>query len=114
LFKGRPYPSAKGKHFLALRDPNCVWFTVTSADEKHATVKTKHREAGLLEYTYTIERAQRAGYLTGGNKHNWQTMPQEMLEARAKSKGADRWYPGSTFGMPTVEEIQDGEESEDE
>ncbi len=110
LVKGRPFPSAKGKHYLALRDPNCVWFTVTSADDKHATVKTKHREAGILEYTYTIERAQRAGYLTGSNKHNWAAMTQEMLEARAKSKGADRWYPGSTFGMPSAEEVQDREE----
>lgn len=114
LVKGRPYPSAKGKQYLASRDPDCEWIMITESDEKHATIKTKHRKAGLLEYTYTIERAQRAGYLTGGNKHNWATITQEMLEARAKSKGSDLWYPGSTFGMPSVEDIQDREGSDDE
>jgi 5'-3' exonuclease len=113
LVKDRVYPSAKAKHFLATRDPDCEWFMVVSADERHATVKCKHAKAGLLEYTYTIDRAQRAGYLSGGNKHNWISIPQEMLEARAKSKAADRWFPGSTLGMPSVEEIQDGEGGDD-
>jgi len=113
IVKDRPYPKAKGLRYLAERDPNCEWIQVVSADDRHATIKTKHRKAGLLEYTYTIERAQRAGYLTGPNKHNWNTITQEMLEARATSKGVNRWYSGATFGMPSAEEVMDREESDE-
>jgi hypothetical protein len=67
-----------------------------------------------LEYTYTIERARKAGYLTGGNKHNWTTITQEMLEARAVSKAVNRWYSGATLGMKSYEEAQDIEAAEGE
>jgi DNA polymerase-1 len=109
VVKDRPYPSAKGLMALAERDPNCEWIMVTSADDTHATVKTKHRKAGLLEYTYTAERARKAGYFTGGNKHNWNTITQEMLESRASSKAVNRWYRSATFGMHSYEEAIDTE-----
>ncbi len=115
IVQGKPFPKAKALKMLAERDPQCAWIMVTSADDKHCTVKTEHRKAGLLEYTYTIERARTAGFLTGGNKHNWTAIPQEMLEARATSKAVNRWYPGSTFGMSSAEEMQDAiEENEHE
>lgn len=104
----RPFAKAVMLKALAERDPNCEWIMVTSADAKHATIKTKHRKLPeVLEYTYTIERAAAAGYLTGKNADNWKTKTQEMLEARATSKGVRRWYPGATFGMHAVEEAND-------
>jgi 5'-3' exonuclease len=113
IVKDRPFPKAKGLRFLAERDPNCEWIQITDADENGATIETKHRKAGMLKYTYTIDRARKAGYLTGPNKHNWNTLTQEMLEARATSKAVNRWYSGSTFGMTSAEEMQDREASEE-
>ena len=109
IVKDKPFPKAKGLRFLAERDPNCEWIQITHADDKSATIETKHRKAGMLKYTYTIERARKAGYLTGPNKHNWNTLTQEMLEARTTSKAVNRWYSGSTFGMTSAEEMQDRE-----
>jgi 5'-3' exonuclease len=103
----RPFAKAVMLKALAERDPNCNWLMVTSADDKHATIKTVHKLAGPLEYTYTIERAVQAGYLTGKNAENWRTKTQEMLEARATSKAVRRWYPGATFGMHSMEEAGD-------
>ncbi len=104
----RPFAKAVMLKALAERDPNCEWIMITSADDKQATIKTKHRKISeVLEYTYTIERAAKAGYLTGKNAENWKTKTQEMLEARATSKAVRRWYPGATFGMHSVEEAGD-------
>jgi 5'-3' exonuclease len=114
IVQNKPYPKAKALKMLAERDPMCEWIMVTSADDKHCTIKTKHRRAGELEYTYTIERAERAGFLRGGNKGNWLSIPQEMLEARATSKAVNRWYPGSTFGMSSAEEMLDQQGAEEQ
>lgn len=107
IVQGRPFAKAVMLKALAEKDPNCEWILITSADAKQATIKTQHKKAGLLEYTYTIERAAAAGYLTGKNADNWKTKTQEMLEARATSKAVRRWYPGATFGMHSIEEAGD-------
>ena len=107
IVDGKPFPKATTLRALAERHPDCEWLMVVSADEKQATVKTKHRKAGELTYQYTIERAEKAGYLTGKNKHNWLGKTQEMLEARATSKAVRRWYPGSVLGMHAAEEAHD-------
>ena len=103
----RPFMKAVTILARAQKHPDSEWMFVTSAVEKLATIKTKHRRAGDLEYQYTIERAAKAGYLTGKNKFNWETKTQEMLEARAISKGVRRWYPGVCFGMHAFEEAND-------
>ena len=108
IVQGRPFAKAVMLKALAEKDPNCEWIMITSADATQATIKTKHRQIPeVLEYQYTIERARAAGYLTGNNRANWETKPQEMLEARATSKAVRRWYPGATFGMHSVEEAHD-------
>jgi 5'-3' exonuclease len=107
IVQDRPFPKAVWILARGQRHPDCEWLMVTSADAKHAVLSTQHRKAGRLDYEYTIERAALAGYLTGKNRHNWETKPQEMLEARAISKGVRRWYPGATFGMHSFEEEQD-------
>ena len=107
IVQDRPFPKAVWILARGQRHPDCEWLMVTDADDKRAVLSTMHRKAGRLDYTYTIERAAQAGYLTGKNRHNWETKPQEMLEARAISKGVRRWYPGATFGMHSFEEEQD-------
>lgn len=108
IVQGRPFAKATTLKSLAEKHPDCEWIMVTSADDKHATIKTKHRKIPeVLEYTYTLDRAEKAGYLAGQNKHNWQTKTQEMLEARATSKGVRRWYPGAILGMHAQEEALD-------
>lgn len=109
IVKNKPYPKAHFLQAMAERDPNCEWIMITSADDTHATIETVHKKAGHLKFTYTIEMARKAGHLTGSNRANWEKIPRNMLEARAKSTGSNRWYPGSTFGMPSVEEMQDSE-----
>jgi 5'-3' exonuclease len=104
----RPFAKAVMLKALAERDPNCEWLMVTSADDKQCTIETKHRKIDkVLSYTYTIQRAEQAGYLSGKNRENWITKTQEMLESRATSKAVRRWYPGATFGMHSVEESGD-------
>lgn len=108
IVNNRPFAKATTLKALAERDPNCEWLMVTSADDQQATVETKHRKIDkVLTYTYTIDRAEKAGYLTGKNRENWITKTQEMLEARATSKAVRRWYPGSTLGMISTEEAAD-------
>lgn len=109
IVKNKPYPKAHFLQAMAERDPNCEWIMITSADETHATIETVHKKAGHLKFTYTIDMARKAGHLTGSNRANWEKIPRNMCEARAKSAGSNRWYPGSTFGMPSVEEMQDSE-----
>jgi 5'-3' exonuclease len=109
IVQGRPFAKATTLKALAERDPNCEWIMITHADENSATIKTKHRRIPeILEYTYTRDRAEQAGYFTGQNKHNWITKTQEMLEARVTSKAVRRWYPGCVLGMHSEEEAQDG------
>jgi 5'-3' exonuclease len=107
IVDGKPFPKATTLRALAERHPDCEWLMVVSADETQATVKTKHRKAGELTYQYTIERAEKAGYLTGKNKHNWIGKTQEMLEARATSKAVRRWYPGAILGLHSEDEARD-------
>lgn len=107
IVNDKPFMKATALQALASRDPDCVWIMITSSDGKHAVCKSQHRSAGLLEYTYTIERAALAKLTTGNNRHNWETKPQEMLEARAKSKASRLWYPSATFGMHSQEEALD-------
>lgn len=108
IVNSRPYAKATMLKALAERDPNCEWIMVTSADDKQATIETKHRKIDkVLSYQYTIERAAKAGLLTGNNRHNWEKIPQEMCEARATAKAVRRWYPSCTFGMTSAEEAGD-------
>lgn len=115
IVKNRPWPKAVMLKALAEKDHNCEWMQITSADAEHATIKTMHRKAGLLEYTYTAKRAQQAGYFSGPNAENWKTKTQEMLEARAMSKAAKRWYSGATMGLHSAEEMaEESGEHDDE
>lgn len=107
IINSRPFLSANLMRALAERHEDCEWIMVVSADSEKAVAKTKHRKAGELEYVYTRERAEQAGYFTGGNKQNWIQKTQEMLEARCISKAVRRWYPSSVLGMHAVEEAND-------
>lgn len=104
IVKDRPFPKATTLQALAERHPMCVWILVTESDSEHATCKSVHREAGPLSYNYTIDDARREGLTTGSNRHNWETKPRNMLEARAKSRAARLWYPGAVMGLHSFEE----------
>lgn len=109
LYNNKPLLKAVTYKALAERHPDCVWIVIVSADDTQATMKTNHRELGILEYQYTADRARKAGYFTGGNKENWNNKTQEMLEARATTKSIRRWYAGVMIGQRSYEEEQDGE-----
>lgn len=107
LYNNKPLLKAVTYKALAEQHPDCDWIVITDADDTQATIKTKHRKIGEMSYTYTAERARKAGYFTGGNKDNWNNKTQEMLEARATTKAIRRWYAGVIVGRRSLEEEQD-------
>jgi 5'-3' exonuclease len=107
IISDKPFLSANLMRALAEAHQDCEWIMIVQADDEKATAKTRHRKAGDLEYVYTRERAEQAGYFTGGNKANWIQKTQEMLEARCISKAVRRWYPSSVMGMHSEDEGRD-------
>ena len=110
IVKDRPFPKAKWLLARMQQHPDCEWCLITYADEKSATIKTKHKRfPDVLEFTYTIEMATAAGHTTGANKHNWEKNRRSMLRARAISGGHGDWYPGAAFGMHPEEVERDSD-----
>ncbi len=105
IVEGKPYPSAKLVRGLVQRHRDCEYLVCTHADENSATWATKHRVLGELQpYTYTLERARKAGMFDGKNKHNWTTKTQEMIEKTACVKACWRWYAYALMGLPQDDE----------
>ncbi len=106
IVQDKPFASANLLRSLAESDPNCEYFVCVESDDQKATWETKHRKFPTpMRYTYTRERAQQAGMFNGGNKHNWLSKTQEMLEKTAGAKAARRWYPSRTLGLNCTEEM---------
>lgn len=72
--------------------------------DKICKLKFTKKDRKPFEYTYTIEEAQREGYLT---KDNWKKMPKLMLFERCSSRGIRAFDPRVVMGLYSVEEIVD-------
>lgn len=108
VVNNKPFPKAKWILSRMQNYPDLEWVIVAKADDKSATIRAKHRRIGeLLEYTYTIEDAQRAGLTTGKNRANWEKIPRNMLRARAISGACGDWCPGAVFALRSYEEALD-------
>jgi hypothetical protein len=106
--KDRPCPKAKWLLARMQKHPDCEWIVITHADEKSATIKSKHRAFDeVLSLTYTIERAIASGFLTGPNRHNWEKIPRNMLRARVITEAYGDWYPGAAFAFTSAEDMAD-------
>ncbi|WP_406083083.1 hypothetical protein OHA01_26245 [Micromonospora zamorensis] len=80
---------------------------IVESNDKHAVVTGRRKgEDEWQTSTWTIERAQQAGY--PAKNANWRTNPAAMLVARASTE-VSRWIASDAImGMPyTVEEIRD-------
>lgn len=109
IVKDKPFAGWQLIKSLAERHPDCEWLVCTHADDKSATWRTKHRVHGILEYTYTVERARKAG-LFRQNAENWEGKPQEMCTKTALSKGCWQWYTSALIGLPLSDEVDVAEE----
>jgi len=72
--------------------------------EQRVVCELSHPQGGILEVTWDMERAKKAG-LSG--KSNWVKYPIQMLSARCVAEGVRALYPACLSGMYTVEEVQD-------
>lgn len=80
---------------------------IVESDDRHAVVTGRRKgETEWQTSTWTIERAQQAGY--PAKNPNWRANPASMLVARASTE-VSRWIASDAImGMPyTVEELRD-------
>lgn len=113
VIEGKPTLSADLIRALAERDPNCEYFMLVSADDKHATWETRHKKHPRpTTFTYTIDQARLIpSYWVKdrwGKDGNWVTRPQEMLTKTAGSKLARLVFPQATLGLYCPEEMGNG------
>lgn len=77
-------------------------------DEKSCTIKFTRIERKLdkdyqpLQYTYTMDQAARAGYLS---KTNWKTSPKDMLYSRCLTGGGRKHMPEVFVGVMVAGEM---------
>lgn len=80
------------------------WKVVESTDKRCEIVFSRPGWESITSI-YTIEEARNAGLVRGGS--GWEKYPQDMLFARAGSRGIRRIAPDATFGMYSTEEMND-------
>ena len=82
-------------------------FKIVEADDVHCKVAGKRRDTGEKgDYTYTMEMAKKAGYVKPDS--NYETVPEDMMVARATAKLARRLFEDVIASCPyTTEELHD-------
>jgi hypothetical protein len=104
IINGRPGMYAKFKVALAQAKGHEIWTEVQS--DTVVTVSGRRRGSERVEsITITIEQAKTAGWFT--NK-NYEKTPGDMLWARCASRVADRVAGNDLFGIPSIEDLEDG------
>jgi len=104
VIAGRPALYAKVKLAITQARGHKVW----TEDETPTRVVVCGQRAGSAKVervTWTIERAQKAGYTRRNS--NYASSPQEMLWARAVSAICGRIASDALAGLATVEDMQD-------
>jgi 5'-3' exonuclease len=99
VVKDKPFCGWQLLKSLAERHPDCEWLMCSHSDEESATWRTKHRIHGILEYTYTYDRAVKAG-VVAQNRQNWEGKPTEMVCKTSLSKAVWLWYTSALIGLP--------------
>ena len=109
MIDGRPHPSAEwmvGKvfdagHVIAALEQSATACTVEGVRFRDGA------EVARMQFTFTIDMAQRAG-LAG--KSNWKNYPEAMLYWRAVAQLCRQFFPDMLRGLKyTPEELGDGE-----
>jgi hypothetical protein len=89
---GRIGQSAQLMQRRCLAHADCEQFDVAEADSKHAVVEYKRKGHPQRRVEFTIEQAKAAGLL-GKADSAWNNWTEDMLVARAISRGARRGFP---------------------
>lgn len=114
MVEGKPSASADLIRALVERDPNFEYLMPVEMSATRVVWEGKHkRQPKAVQYTYTIQDAEKAGLVRLGNyagKGNWYTRPQDMLVKTGGSKLARLLWPGATLGLYCPEEMGFGEE----
>jgi hypothetical protein len=109
VVNGMPSLYAKTKHSLCLARPDiCEEFRLLESSNEKATFRVKRKGEEPMDITFTIQDAQRAGYIDPKKPDSaWNCNPRRMLEARAKGHAADVKFPDLLNGLATREEMED-------
>lgn len=99
-------PALKGQAALARFQQSggrIDWIVRTDAEAK---AKFSHPQGGVLEVSWTMERARKMGL---DQKDNWKKQPGVMLSWRCVAEGVRAVYPACLNRMYLAEEVQDFE-----
>lgn len=99
-------PAMYARSMVALVKSHGHKLDQTSADTRSVTVRARHKnESEWHEFTWTYERADRAGYTSNPK---YKTNPQEMLYAKAATEACRRMFPEVLAGISaySVEESE--------
>lgn len=100
VVKGKPAMYAETMAALVKGAGYDIW--AEEATDESVTVCVRRKGADIVHSsTWTIERAQKAGYMTN---QKYTTNPQQMLYARALSEACKRGAPEVLAGLASVEE----------
>lgn len=103
VVSGRPGLYARAMVALALRHGHEIW-TTEKTDSKVTVAGRRRGSSHVVEETWTVARAQKAGYTS--NK-KYQSDPAAMLYARAASDVARQIAPDALAGLAySVEELE--------
>lgn len=106
---GVPRLSADGMAAIVSASPLCDYLEMVESTETRSTWRTRKRGRGEQTLTWTIERARRAGLLTGPqSKDRWAAYAEGMLNARCKTELCRIVYPEIVAGLYSQEEARDG------
>ncbi len=105
VIDGRPAMSAELKRARALAAGHEI--TYLEMTSQRCVIKGKRRGGSdWTTVTWTMEDARNAK-LAG--KDNWRNYPRRMLQARATGELCDLLFPDCVAGLPTIEELEDGD-----
>lgn len=108
VVKGKGYISSLLKVALVKQSAWCITWKVEETNAKICTIATQRRgDDKVTRLSFTIEMAQRAGLLGGGESSNWNKYTEVMLRRRCASMLADEVYPDVVRGVGSEEEMVD-------
>jgi hypothetical protein len=104
IIQGQMAMSARSMLGLAQNKAGVSW-KVKESTEKRCVIVFSRPKWEDMEVAFTIEEARAAGLLRSGS--GWEKYPQDMLFARAASRGMRRIAPDAISGLYSIEEMQD-------
>jgi hypothetical protein len=113
--EGKPCLEASTMLGICLQRPDvCEFFEKVTSSATGATWRAKRRgHDKVLEVTFTIQDAERAGLTDRGkddkakSMNNWTRFPEDMCNARTITRVARQLFPDLIRGFASVEETRD-------